>query len=524
MLDTSFVDLNNIFEYLKKSNDNYIEFYEKGEKLKKEFKNVYHDVLRVLSHLKTLHLMKGDRVAIIGTTCYEYVIVDLACVVMGVFTVPLDENKKYEIEDIVEEFKVSTVFTNLEFLDDRVVTFSVLCSNNETLANFIPARYEAEESFTTIFSSGTQGINKAVEVRAISFFDQFASASEMFDIGPKDKMLVFLPLNIYLERCYIYLAILHGFNLVIASPNYLFKVLKNDKITFTVGIPYFFESLYNLFMLNVQSDVTLQNKLADHLSGLKKIHDNDIVRVFKEFLGGEMRFFLTGSAPCKVFIIDFYHKMGVPLYEGYGMSEISGMLALNYPGSYRLGSVGKVFPNKEIMFDENEQILVRGKYIKNIRYFNTTKSINDQTFLAEGWIATGDIGYLDQDGYLFITGRIKDLLILSNGKKIHPGPVELRINTHDFIDNCVVVGNDRPYLTVLIVAKNKEIDKDAIHHLLREINDHLPKDERVGNFNLLAEPFSTENGTLLPSFKLNRTLIHQKFTEEIDSMYLTNPY
>jgi long-chain acyl-CoA synthetase len=516
------LSINDLFDHLKVNQANYLDIYSTKGKERKMFSDIYQDVLKVIHQLKCYNITTGCRIGILGTSCYEYVLIDLACVVTGVLTVPLDLNILYDSSETIETFKLDLLITNINRYSEnsaKVKTFLEVCSGNQVVKDFNSWRYKEDEIFTVIFSSGTKGIPKASSVHVKCFADQFTHAIEMYAIDEQDKMLVFLPLHIYLERCYIYLAILKGFNIVVADPNFIIKVLKHDQITFTVGVPFFFESMQNLFLAQVEHNDELRYKYEQFLANKSANRNNDVFIPFKNFWGGSIRFLLTGSAPCKRSVLEFYHNMGVPLYEGYGMSELAGMIALNYPENVRLGSVGKIFPGKKVTLDENGQILVAGEFVVNRGYLNQPEPQNRSVFLEDGWVATGDTGYFDEEGYLYLTGRINDVIVLSNGKKVYPDFIESKFYSADFIKDCVVLGNNKPGLSALIVPKYADIDQFKLQELIRQINSELPKDEKIAHYQVINDPFTAENGMLTSNFKVNRSVINKKYSDLIKCMY-----
>lgn len=512
------VSINELYNSLKAaSTKNYIDIYGKEGKVRKYYKEVFDDVLIVINQLNKLNLKKGDRVGLLGTSCYEYILLDLACVFMKICSVPLDPERFADSTTLIDEFKLSMVFTNLEIDTENrfaIKKFEDVCFG-EKINLFFPEAYVGDEVFTITFSSGTNGKPKGSQVHVKCFADQLSEAVNMFEIFEDDKMLVFLPMHIYLERCYIYLAILRGFNLVIAEPNYIIKVLKYDEITFTVGVPYFFEMMMELFITKIMTVKKLKEayhcwQIGDHKNIELLSHS------FKTFWGSRARFFLTGSAPCKIKVLKFYSDMGVPLYEGYGMSEIAGMIALNYPGNVKLGSVGKIFPNKNIRFDENKQIIVNSEFICNTGYFNEASNVVHDVFIKKNHIATGDIGYIDKEGYLYLTGRVDDVITLSNGKKVFPQDIETKINTYHTVTNSVVFGNDQGELEAIIALKDEKCD---IRQLIKEVNESQPKEERLNKYEVFKMPFTVENKMLTRNFKLNRKYIKSKFGKFTSTNY-----
>lgn len=519
------INLNNVIPALNKAGSNYFEFYDGAGLTRKSMGQVRDDVRAAGSALARLGLRPRARVGILGYTGYQWIIVDLACLAAGFLTVPFDPEVSWDRDNLARNFELDVVLTNYpEFISagGRFVSFEDICRHTAGDAEPGPARWQDDEPFTTIFTSGTTGEPKVIEVQKRCFDDQFSNALRMFRITPDDKILVFLPMHIYLERCYVYVAILHGFNVVVASTRFVAKALKSAEFTFAVGVPHFFTTLQDLFLMQIQSDPKTRRGCQARLRLFRR-SSGQLPQApfppFQKMLGGKARFFLTGSAPCPLPTLQFYHAMGIPIFEGYGMSEIAGMIALNYPGHTKLGTVGRVFPNKEVKLDDTGQLLVRGENVANTAYWRASAEVNAATFRPDGWVATGDLGHFDSDGYLTLTGRIKDVIVLSNGRKVQPAPIEAEINRLDFVDYSVVLGSERPYLVALVSVKTPVVDEAGLEECFRRLNQSRPEGERLRKYHVLTERFTAENGLLSRALKLDRKRIEQQYASLIDTLY-----
>jgi long-chain acyl-CoA synthetase len=520
------IDLNNVIPALKKAGSNYFEFYDGAGLTRKSMPQLRDDVRAAVSALARLGLPPRARVGILASTSYQWIIVDLACLASGFLTVPFDPEVSWDRDQLAQSFELHIILTNHpEFIaaGGGFVSFEDICGHTTDDGELESSRWADDEPFTAIFTSGTTGEPKVIEVQKRCFDDQFSNALRMFEITPRDKIFVFLPMHIYLERCYVYVAILQGFNVVVASTRFVVKALKSAEFTFAVGIPHFFTTLQDLFLMQIQSDRKTRFRCRARLL-LFRLSLGFVLRSpfapFQKMLGGKARFFLTGSAPCPLPTLQFYHAMGIPIFEGYGMSEIAGMIALNYPRHTRLGTVGKVFPNKEVKLDAIGQILVRGKNAANTSYWRASQEVNAATFAPDGWVATGDVGHFDSDGYLTLTGRIKDVIVLSNGRKVQPGVIEAEINRIEFVDYSVVVGSERPYLVALVSVKASNVDETRLKECFRRLNQSRPEAERVRRYHILTERFTAENGLLSRALKLNRKRIEQHYASLIDNLYM----
>ena len=518
-------DLNKIFERLESRPETPFAFYKKSKKRTIAYAQLREDIFRLGNWLQNQGVQSGDRIGIIGKNSYEWVVIDLACLSLGCIVLPFEVNQKHESIELVAEYTLRLLFTSKKDMasnhDQGVYQFSEVF---EALPASPPTIYQVhqfgpEEIFTVNFTSGTSGKPKAIELKKKSFDHLVNHTQDMYQFNDEDTFLVFLPLNVYLERCYIYAALLIGFKIVLTPLELVFHSIQHDKPTVIIGIPYFFETVHNRFLEKVSEKWYAQFLLKTYLS-MNRRGLLSSFKPFKKVWGGHIRYLLTGSAPIKKHVLEFYFQMGVPLYEGYGMNEVGGMIALNSPGKVKLGSVGKVFPEKEVMFDEEGQIIVKSEFHANTRYYKSTPAENESTYLSEGRIATGDLGYIDEEGFLFINGRSNDLIVLSNGQKVHPTHVEALLCADSAIEQAIVFGDDRPFLSaVMVPAKGIDKPEETLANQLKELNKQLPAHEQVLGKIVAKTAFSLENGLITPAIKLNRKGIYEAYRNELEALY-----
>lgn len=520
------MDLNNLFEKLKQTSDNKIVYYENGARKEKKFRELYVDVQRAASFLNKMSIKRGARVGILGKNCYAWVVADLACLSAGYVTVPLEPNHMVEVDDLIREYDLSLVLTNMSssfWTSKLIMPFSAIMDDGKNdVEKLNPVKLADGDVFTFNFTSGTSGRPKAIEIKKSSFDNLIAESQALFGFRKDDRFLVFLPLNVYLERCYIYSSIIIGFDVILISAELVFKAIQSESPTVIIGVPYFFENVQKVFLAKVQSKFLFNSLLKLYLL-LKKIGLGSLVGnrfiLFTKLWGGKMRYLLCGSAPIRRSVLDFYDLMGMRIYEGYGMNEIGGMITLNHPAAVKTGSVGKAFPGKTISFDDYGQIIVQSKFHANTRYFKDEDNLLQTTYLTDDKVATGDVGHADNDGFVYITGRIKDLIILSNGIKIHPAPEEERLEEELEVSNCCIFGDGKPYLTALIVPNGNKENAQQIRTRLDAFNAVRPAEKQIRNFFLSQEPFSIDNGLLTPAFKRNRKYLYQRYALEFEKLY-----
>lgn len=519
------MDLNDLFVNLQKSDQKVI-YYEKGARKEKEYSDMYTDIAHAVSYLKSLSLRQGDRVGIVGKNSYPWMVVDLACICCGYITVPLDAKFTKDLREKIEEYQLSYVLVgNAAEEAERIISFEkVLAYRNEVQERLHPVQIDDLDVFTFNFTSGTSGMPKAIETKKMSFNNLINESQKLFKFRKEDRFLIFLPLNVYLERCYIYASILIGFDIILINPEYVFTALQKESPTVIIGVPYFFENVQRLFNAKAKSNIVLKSMLGIY-TFFKKIGlgfmFNHRFPIFVKLWGGKIRYLLCGSAPIKRSVLDFYDHMGLKIYEGYGMNEIGGMVSLNYPENIKYGSVGKAFPGKKISFDEQGQIMVQSKYNANETYYKPQGVVEKNvTYLENNMVATGDVGYEDEEGFIYITGRIKDLIVLSSGIKVHPAFIERKMQQGmNTITDCCIYGDNKPFLTALVVPKNINSSKQEIEDQIRKINEDLPSEQKIYDFFISKEAFTAENKMLTSAFKLNRKEIYNQFNSEFEKLY-----
>jgi long-chain acyl-CoA synthetase len=268
-----------------------------------------------------------------------------------------------------------------------------------------------------------------------------------------------------------------------------------------------------------------------------------VFRPVRRALGGRLRFFVSGGAPLAPEIVEFFEAMGITLLEGYGLTETTPVVSCNQPRHRKLGSVGRALPGVEVRIDATGEILVRGANVM-MGYYKLPQE-TARVIDADGFFHTGDVGHVDADGFIFITDRLKDLIITAGGKNVSPQNIENRIKLHGLIEQACLIGDRHPYLTALIVP-NRDALRDAAAKLcpgvleLRElihqpaiaklyqeaiasVNDDLASFERIKRFALLAEPFSHEHGELTPTLKIKRRVVEANHRAVIERMYSDDP-
>ena len=255
----------------------------------------------------------------------------------------------------------------------------------------------------------------------------------------------------------------------------------------------------------------------------------------RNLFGGRVEQCVTGAAPIAKEILEFFYACGIPIYEGYGMTETSTAATGNRPAGYRFGSVGKPHDDVEVQIAEDGEVLLRGPNIFKGYYKNDEATAEA---LVDGWLHTGDLGHLDEDGFLYITGRKKDIIITAGGKNITPANIENGLKQNRWISQAVVIGDRRPFLVALITIDPDEIPAFAERHGLEpdavigsaelraevqqavdEVNSKVGPVEQVKRFAILPHDLSQETGELTPTLKVKRNVVHEMYADDIERLY-----
>jgi long-chain acyl-CoA synthetase len=316
---------------------------------------------------------------------------------------------------------------------------------------------------------------------------------------------VYLPLSLLQQRYWVYSAIHYGHDVVVVPYELAFHALKRKEPTVIMGVPSFYDTLRQ----QIEATAAEREGAGATAGGLS-------ARCAK-VLGGRIRYMWTGSAPARVSTLRFFEEQcGIPIYEGYGMNETC-IVSKNAPGAHRTGSVGRVVDGKTVTFDERGVLIVASAYPVATHYmFGGAQAEN--VFTPDGAVVTGDTGHLDQDGFLYITGRLDDVVALGNGRNVAVRSIEDAIKSWPVIAECVVCGAGESRL-VAVVSLAQPVDLKALRAHIERVNATLGVYERVADVVVASEPFSIENGLLGSQSKPKRKAIIAAYRDEITRLY-----
>ena len=513
-------------------------YFEKGRVVRRDFPAVRKDVEKAIERLKGYGVKAGMRVGIRATNCYPWMVYDIALLELRAVSVAFTEDFfPTPADELQEKYKLALI---LAYSKDKPAIES-----KKGIVAFIdndgPEGVKADDSFqhevdpefecpSLIFSSGTSGRIKGLRVSkkgAEATINAFTSR-----IQPKrdDCLLMFLPISNYQQRMMCYAAMWFGFDLILTDPQRLFRALKELRPTLFVAPPLLYETvegkLYNLPKWKKRA-ADIGGKIIEKIpvAELREKAARKLYAEIYEALGGRMRFMLTGMAPIKRSTLQLFARMQLPLFETYGLTEC-GPVALNVPGQNKIGSVGKPVEPGSVEIAEDGEIIVKKKHPQSIGYFDVPPEDQVATFLDDGRVATGDVGRFDEDGYLYLVGRKKEIIITPGGVKVHPEVLEGDIDASPDVAKSVVFGGAGMQTLVAVVSVRGTLDaelKDRIERHVDTVNAKHPSAIRVGKVVFTDTQFTRENGLLRPNLKLDRKKIQDYFAKDIGAIKVESP-
>ncbi len=558
------------------------------------FSEIQDTTFKLAAGLHSLGVRKGDRVLILSENRKEWAFTDYANQLLGAITVPiyatlLPRHIEYIINNCEGKVIVLSGHHQLEKIQEirdklphlqhiilmdgeapeDVISWEAILEKgkenlqkNPDLIETTSREVQRDDLASIIYTSGTTGVPKGVMLTQGNFLSNVEGAIQVIPVNNQDTFLSFLPLSHVFERMAGHFLPFHvGATIAYAeSIETVAENLQEVHPTIMTSVPRFFEKVYARVMESLEEGSPLKKKIFLWaievgkqalvykqknlpLKGmLKRKHNlaNKLVySKLRERVGGRIRMFISGGAPLSREINEFFNAAGLTLLEGYGLTETSPVISVNRLDKFKIGSVGLPLPNVEVKIAEDGEILTRGPHVMKGYYKNEEET--RETIEPDGWLHTGDIGYLDKEGFLFITDRKKNIIVTSGGKNVAPQAIENLLITSRYIEQSVVIGDKRKYCSALIVpnmdnlkafAKEKGISyanedellqKEEIQVLIRQEIDNVSTDlasyETIKKFRLIKTPFSIEAGDLTPTLKVKRNVVEQKYKDLIDEMY-----
>jgi long-chain acyl-CoA synthetase len=532
---------------------------------------------------------KGDRIALISENRWEWAVTDFATLAIGAADVPIyptltgeqiaallrDAGCRIAVVSSQQQFdklnavREKTLLERIVIMDlppppEGAIAFSSLMveadarsSERDPVFDALVRSVEPKDLATLIYTSGTTGEPKGVALTHanIAANQNFAPAGFVF--GPTDALISFLPLSHVTARALDYVMYTYGVQVAYCSKfDKLPDAMREIRPTVFVGVPRVFEKIHQeverqaglspikkrILAWAVKVGATYRDEVYDGLrpsSLLWKLADKLAYSKVREAFGGRVRVFVAGGAPLGIDTASWFASVGIALYEGYGMTETSPLIALNNPVQHRIGTVGALMKNIEVKLAGDFELLVRGPSV--FSGYWEKPAANAECFDADGWFHTGDIAHLDGDRFLTITDRKKELLKTSGGKLVAPQPIENKLKISALVAEAALVGDKHKFVSVLVSPNFKALEEWAKQNgvqansraelvadsrvialyagIIREANSSLANFESMKRFRLVPEEWSLETGELTSSMKLMRRVITARYAGVIDELY-----
>ena len=530
-------------------------------------------------------LKRGDRVAILSENRWEWAVADFATLAIGGVDVPLyatltaeqigymlcDAGAKVVVVSTNEQYEKLDEAGDLPDLEYVVVMddgdhpdanhFSVLMKDakakqaRDAAFDAMTAEVNPEDLATIIYTSGTTGEPKGVMLTHGNLASNMLYSTVPFGFNERDRSISFLPLSHVTARHLDYAVMRDKVTVAYCAKfDQLPVAMKFVKPTIIVAVPRVYEKIRQAVE---GKSAGLKKKILNWALGVGKVNrgaimagktpgglgsklaDKLVFSKIREAFGGEAKVFVSGGAPLGMDTAGWFADVGIRIFEGYGLTETSPVIALNYPQAYKIGTVGKMLPNVEVRTAADGEVEVQGPAVFK-GYWKKEKETKE-TFTEDGWFKTGDIGNVDADGFLSITDRKKELLKTSGGKLIAPQPIENKLKANGLVSNAALVGDKHKFACVLIspnfaalegwatgqgistsdrgaLVKDERVTK-LYQGVVDSVNSGLANYESMKRVKVVAEEWSVEDGTLTPSMKLKRRVVEKKYEKEIAEFY-----
>jgi long-chain acyl-CoA synthetase len=503
----------------------------------------------------------GDCVAILARTRLEWILLDWAvmsigAVVVGLYSTSSAKECEYVLghceavlafaEDDEQTRKLVSIRGSLPTLRE-IIPFDwleKLESDGRLAKHLRPEPIEEDDLAALIYTSGTTGPPKGCMLTHRNLVTAAIRVVEGMH-QPGDIVLLFLPLAHSYGRLAHQAATHRGATVaLVADVARVPEALATVRPTILPAVPRVYEKIHantlgeieragglrkriGLWALEVGARTSRARREGTRVSAVlalqQRVADRLVFAKVRERLGGRLRVGVSGAAPLSPDVMEFFHALGVPVIEGYGLTETASSATVNEPVDFRIGSVGRPVEDTEIRLAEDGEILIRSDSVFAGYYKEpeaTAAALTD-----DGWFRTGDVGEIDDEGFLRITDRKKDIIITAGGKNIAPQNLENALKASRFVSQAIVVGDRRPYVTALVTLDEAELSSSArdpqelVQNLVDDVNRDRTRVEQIKRFVILPRDFSVEEGEVTPTLKLRRRVIHEHFADEIERLY-----
>lgn len=531
----------------------------------------HQDVVSVAKGLIGAGVSAGDRVALLSKTRYEWTVADYAIWWTGAATVPIYETSSaaqiaWILSDSGAVAAIVETDAHLGRLDEARAEApglghvwsidaggldEIRSAGADVSDDQLEQRRAALTSgtlATLIYTSGTTGRPKGCRLTHGNFrYELDAATEQLSDLFATDdaSTLLFLPLAHIFARIIQVGAIRSGAKLGhTADVKDLVTHLGTFHPTFVLAVPRVFEKVFNsasgkayadgkgkIFDRAVQTAISYSRALDGGRPGLvlrarHGVFDRLVYSKLRDALGGEAQWAISGGAPLGDRLAHFYRGIGVTVLEGYGLTETTAALCVNTPGDQRVGTVGRPLPGTEVRVGDDGELSFRGQQVFH-GYWNNDEA-TAEALDADGWFATGDLGEVDDDGFVRITGRKKEIIVTAGGKNVAPAVLEDRVRAHPLVSQCLVVGDGKPFVAALVTIDDEawtgslddpELEAE-VQKAVDDANSQVSQAESIRKFTILREDWTEENGYLTPSFKVKRNAVLRDFHDTVEALFV----
>ena len=525
-------------------------------------------------------LRKGEAVGILAPSSADWLVMDMAVMAAGGVTVPMfsdlsPENLLFEVQDSAmrflyvdgeDELSAADILgarparilkDRADLEDDGALTCEILMRDGQAALDageLVLPEIASEDLATIVYTSGSTGVPKGVEITHGNLMHQVHACRRCFRLAEAEPVVSCLPLAHIYERVVMYAYVIQGVSVYFADEiQKVGEILRDVKPTTITVVPRILEKVHARLVAGVMNgswstriighlaiDFANEDEPSDEHHDLPHwISDTFVYRRFREALGGNLKHVIVGGSSLDEHVLRFLSNVGIPIYEGYGMTETTSVLSVNTPGFARAGTVGRAFPGTRLKISEQGEVLARGPGVT--RGYHNNPVATEELFTEDGWLRTGDRGELDGDGYLTITGRVKDLFKTSQGKYVSPVPIEQQLCRNALIENAMVIGENQRFVACLLfpeldmlrrVKQAYELtdlsDRDCLEHpkvlqsideMVSAVNEGLNHWEQIRKYTVLLRPLTVAGGELTPTMKIRRHVVADRFAAQVTRMY-----
>lgn len=533
--------------------------------------------------LISLGVTPGTSVGIMSRTRYEWTLVDWAVWFAGAVAVPIYETSSPgQIEWIASNSGIQYLFVETSghaqdveqvrsqlpdlreifVIDDDALSALAAAPNDVDYATIEAARTSRtkHDVATIIYTSGTTGRPKGVELTHANFMDSALNAVGLLGstvLPPQSRLLMFLPLAHVFARYIAFVGVVAGVTTAFTpDTKSLIDDLGTFKPTQLLAVPRVFEKVYNsaeqkaigdgkgaIFARAAKvavaySEGISRGKVPLTIKAQHKVFDALVYSKLRTLMGAELTYAISGGAPLGPRLAHFFRGVGVTILEGYGLTETTAPVGVNTPWNVKVGTVGPPFPGGQVKLSDKGELMVKGVMVF-ARYHNNPDATEES--IQDGWFNTGDIANIDDDGYITIVGRSKEIIVTAGGKNVSPAQLEDSIRSHPLVSQCIVVGDQKPFVSAIVsldaemlptwaknnglsgislseAATNQQV-RDEIQRAIDEANTSVSRAESIRKFEIIDTDFTEENGYLTPSLKLKRNVVVKDFAPVIEKLY-----